>query len=146
MVESKLSFLPVKLPVAAMPRPPMPASRVCATPTPTASMSKATLGSAGAPVTFAVPDTVPPACKPGEKALASDSGTCASTASMSSVPAAVPETVAVPPPRPTTSLSMRVTPSATVMTEGAAIVALRPCTVTCPEASSTVVVPSAILT
>ena len=65
---------------------------------------------------------------------------------MSSACPTLPVTVAVPPPRLSTSLSSVVVPLAMLTVEAWAIAALMPCTVASPEASSMVVVPSATFT
>jgi hypothetical protein len=126
--------------------PPKPAPRVCDVWTPAASMLKATAGLAGAPVTFTVPEIEPAASRPGEKLLAREIGTRASAALRLSACPTLPETVAVPPPRLSASLSKLVVPLAMVMVDAWAIAALMPRMVASPEASSIVVVPLAILT
>ena len=126
--------------------PPSPAPRVCEVCTPEASTLKATAGVAGAPETFTVPEIAPAASRPGEKLLASETGTLARLALMSSVCATLPVTVAVPLPRLSTRRSSVVAPLAMVTVEACATAALMPCTVAWPDASSMVVVPFAIFT
>ena len=71
----KVSLLPAKVPDDETLMPPKPAPRVCDVCTPAASILKATAGLAGAPVTLTVPEIEPAASRPGEKLLASETGT-----------------------------------------------------------------------
>ena len=75
------------------------------------------------PVTLTVPDREPAASRPGEKLLATATGTPASATLRSSACPAVPVTVAVPPPMPTTSFCSVVTPSLMAIADGWAMAA-----------------------
>lgn len=99
-----------------------------------------------APETLTVPEIEPAAPRPGAKELASEAGTLASVALRLSAEPAVPETVAVPPPRLSASLSRVVVPPDIETVVGRAMAALMPRMTASPEASSIVVVPPASLT